>query len=74
MENNMDPILIYGAVTAANQTRQRPVTDRRPAQTTVPTSSRSWRRSVALALHRLASWLEPAPSWSADRRGSIPAT
>jgi hypothetical protein len=28
MENNMDPILIYGAVTAANQTRQRPVTDR----------------------------------------------
>lgn len=70
----MDPILIYGAVTAANQNRRPYATDRRTAQTTVPTSSWSLRRSVALALHRLAWWMEPAPSWSADRRGSIPAT
>ena len=70
----MDPILIYSAVIAANQNRRPHATDRRTVQTTVPTFSRSWRRSVAQTLHRLASWVERAPSWSADRRESIPAT
>jgi hypothetical protein len=70
----MDPILIYGAVTAANQTRQPLRTGRRPAHRTAPTSSRSWRRRLAVVLRGLASRLEPEPSWSADTRRSIPAT
>jgi hypothetical protein len=68
----MDPILIYGAITAANQNRQPPRNDRHPAEGTVSTSRRWWRRSVALVLRRLAERLEPAPSWSADARPSIP--
>jgi hypothetical protein len=70
----MDPILIYGAVTAANQTRQPLPIGRRPAKRTASTTSRSWRRRAALVLHRLAGRLEPELAWSAETRRSIPAT
>ena len=68
----MDPILIYGAVTAAKQTRPSLVTGRRPAHKLAPTSR--WRRRLAVVLHGLAGRLEPEPSWSADTRRSMPAT
>lgn len=70
----MDPILIYGAVTAVDQTRQQFTTIRPPSRNPASISTRSWRPGVARMLHRLAERLEPGTTWSTASRRSVPAT
>jgi hypothetical protein len=55
--SNMDPILIYGAVTAQNQTRQTHTTIRRSSSNAASSSTRSWRPGAARLLRRLADRL-----------------
>jgi hypothetical protein len=56
----MDPTLIYGAVTAVDQTHRQFTTGRRPSAHAAPAATRPWRRGTASMLHRLADRLEPA--------------
>jgi hypothetical protein len=70
----MDPILIYGAVTAHNQTRQQHTTIRPTSPNSASSSTRSWRPGAAKVLRRMADRLEPATTWSSTPRRSVPAT
>lgn len=70
----MDPTLIYGAVTAVDQTRQQFTTTRHSSRNAASPSTQSWRRRAASALHRLADRLEPGATWSTASPRSVPAT
>jgi hypothetical protein len=75
----MDPILIYGAITANDQNRRkltstRHPSTRHPSRNVTSNSTRSWRPGAARMLRRLADRLEPGPGWKAETGRSVPAT
>ena len=56
----MDPILIFGAITAANdRNRQQLATTRHPSRNVTSNSTRSWRPGAARLLRRLADVITP---------------
>ena len=57
----MDPIHIYGAVTAGERNRQQLTSARNPSRTAPRNSTRPWRPGAARMLRRLAERLDAAP-------------
>jgi hypothetical protein len=70
----MDPILIFGAITANDRLRQQLTTTRHPSRNVTSNSTRSWRPGAARMLRRLADRLEPGPGWTTETGRSVPAT
>jgi hypothetical protein len=70
----MDPILIFGAITANDRPRQQLTTTRHPSRNVTSNSTRSWRPGAARMLRRLADRLEPGPGWKTETGRSVPAT
>ena len=61
----MDPILIFGAITANDRNRQQLTTTRHPSRNVTSNSTRSWRPGAARLLRRLADVIAPPSSWKA---------
>jgi hypothetical protein len=59
----MDPILIFGAITANDRNRQQLTTTRHPSRNVTSNSTRSWRPGATRLLRRLADLMTPPSSW-----------